>query len=116
MLFASIVLTPKKIIMSIKKQVLKSKPVCKVTFKITKDEAQGAKSAFLVGDFNNWNETSHPMKALKDGAFTIIENLETGKNYQFRYLLNGDTWLNESEADGYVNSGISSEENCVIEL
>ncbi len=102
--------------MSIKKQVLKSKPVCKVTFKLSKAEAQGAKTAFLVGDFNNWSETSHEMKALKDGSFSTNIDLETGKSYQFRYLLDGNTWLNESEADSYSNSGISNEENCVLEL
>ena len=38
--------------MSIKKQVIKTKPVVKVTFSI---EAKDANAAAVVGDFNNWN-------------------------------------------------------------
>jgi hypothetical protein len=41
--------------MSIKKQYLKSKPVCKVTFRIPKEVANGTRMAALVGEFNNWN-------------------------------------------------------------
>ena len=41
--------------MSIKKQFMKAKPVCKVTFSI---EAKDAKFAAVVGDFNNWDVNS----------------------------------------------------------
>ena len=41
--------------MSIKKQFLKSKPVCKVTFSLTKEEALNAEKIQLLGDFNEWN-------------------------------------------------------------
>jgi 1,4-alpha-glucan branching enzyme len=102
--------------MSIKKQVLKSKPVCKVTFKIEKENAMGAKSAFIVGEFNNWNETSHEMKVLKDGSFSINLDVETGRSYQFRYLLDGNIWINDSEADSYAASGIGEELNAVVVL
>jgi 1,4-alpha-glucan branching enzyme len=102
--------------MSIKKQILKSKPVCKVSFKLSNELAQGAKAAFLVGDFNNWNETSHEMKPLKDGSFSFSLDLETGHNYQFRYLLDGTTWINDDEADSYQPSGIGQEQNGIILL
>lgn len=102
--------------MSIKKQVLKSKPVCKVTFKIEKENALNAQSAFLVGEFNNWNEASHEMKALKDGSFSINIDLETGRSYQFRYLLDGAIWINDNEADSYEASGIGDEQNAVVVL
>ena len=39
--------------MAIKKQFIKSKPVCKVTFSL---EALEAESVSVVGDFNNWDE------------------------------------------------------------
>ena len=38
--------------MAIKKQFIKTKPVCKVTFSF---EAKEANTAAVVGDFNNWN-------------------------------------------------------------
>ena len=47
----------------LKKQPLKSKPVCKVTFMLP--ESVKAESAYLVGDFNNWDEKATEMKKLK---------------------------------------------------
>lgn len=102
--------------MGIKKQILKSKPVAKVSFKIAKNDANNAKQAALVGDFNNWSENSHPFKALKDGSFSITIELETGHNYQFRYLLDGTTWINDNEADSFQANGFGEEQNGVIEL
>ena len=45
--------------MSISKKFLKSKPVCKVTFTVGKEMADGAESVALLGEFNNWN-TAEP--------------------------------------------------------
>ena len=42
--------------------------------------------------------------------------LDSGKSYQFRYLIDGNRWLNDSEADRYTPSGIGNESNGVIEL
>ncbi len=84
----------------LKKQFLKSKPVCKVTF-YAPDSLQ-ADTVHLVGDFNNWSETDTPMKQLKDGRFSVTLDLETGREYQFRYLVNGTEWHNDWEADKYV--------------
>ena len=38
--------------MSVQKQYLKTKSVCKVTFNLPKDVARSAGSVYLVGDFN----------------------------------------------------------------
>lgn len=84
----------------LKKQFLKSKPVCKVTF-YTPDSLQ-ADTVHLVGDFNNWSEIDTPMKQLKDGRFSVTLDLETDREYQFRYLVNGTEWHNDWEADKYV--------------
>jgi methyl coenzyme M reductase subunit C len=42
--------------MSIKKQYLKTKPVCKVTFRLKKAQACGARKVSIAGDFNQWEE------------------------------------------------------------
>jgi 1,4-alpha-glucan branching enzyme len=101
--------------MSIKKQFLKSKPVCKVTFKVSKELANGASKVNLAGEFNHWNETSDEMDALKDGSFSLSLDLVAGGIYQFRYLLDGTTWINDEAADRYQDSGFNSQ-NSVIEL
>jgi 1,4-alpha-glucan branching enzyme len=102
--------------MSIKKKFLKSKPVCKVTFKLENGVTEGADSVHLVGDFNNWDPKGTPMKALKSGAFTATLDLESGNEYQFRYLVNGSTWANEEEADKQVPTEFHDAHNSVIEL
>lgn len=100
--------------MSFKKQYLKSKPVCKVTFKLTKEEAKNADSVKLLGDFNGWDKASQPMKKLKSGGFTATVNLDKGNEYQFRYLLDGKEWENDWNADQYIPSDLAYEDNSVV--
>ena len=73
--------------MPFKKLYLKSKPVCKVTFKLSKEEAKSANSVNLVGDFNDWDIAGTPMKKLKNGSFSATVELAKDANYEFRYLL-----------------------------
>lgn len=100
--------------MSLKKQYLKTKPVCKVTFRLPGELGKDADSAYLVGDFNNWDTQKTRMKKLKNGAFTVTLDLPINKEYQFRYFINQNKWENDWEADKYVPSGISSSENSVV--
>jgi len=93
-----------------KRQFLKTKPVCKVTFKL-KTEAE---SLALVGDFNNWNEASTPMKKAKDGTFSVSVEMESGREQQFRYLADGRKWLNDEAADKYVTTALGNENSVVI--
>lgn len=96
----------------LKKQSLKSKPICKVTF--TLPEAIKAETAYLVGDFNNWDEKATPMKLVKkNGQFNITLELETGREYQFRYLVNGTEWHNDWHADKYVPNPFSGDNSVV---
>ncbi|MFZ7127785.1 MAG: isoamylase early set domain-containing protein [Desulfobacterales bacterium] len=102
--------------MSIKKQYLKSRPVCKVTFKIPENLANSAQSAHVVGDFNNWSISEHPMKRQKNGAFSMTIDLEKGREYQFRYLLDSEVWENDPEADRYVPTPFGNSDNSVLIL
>ncbi|HLF64052.1 MAG TPA: isoamylase early set domain-containing protein [Saprospiraceae bacterium] len=102
--------------MSLKKQYLKSKPLCKVTFTLDKKHTNDAKNVSLLGDFNDWKEKkSNLMRKQKDGSFARTLDLEVGRVYQFRYLLDGETWFNDPKADGYALSEYGSE-NCLVEV
>lgn len=92
------------LIMSIKKQFLKSKPICKVSFKVNAKEAVGAKKVQVVGEFNNWNQSTVSMNELKSGDFTQTINLEQNNNYQFRYLIDGTKWINDAQADSKASN------------
>jgi len=101
--------------MSIEKKFVKTKPVCKVKFSLSGDQYKSASSILLVGDFNNWQIGETPFKKAKTGVWSVSLDLETGKEYQFRYLIDGTNWENDSEADNFVPSGLGSE-NSVIAL
>ena len=92
---------------------MKAKPVCKVTFKINKEIGKPSDKAFLVGDFNDWSKSSTPMKKLKSGEFSVTVDLEKGRDYEFKYLLDADAWENDWEADAYRTSDVG--ENSVVE-
>lgn len=101
--------------MSLKKQFLKSKPICKVTFSLDKSEVEGAKKIQVLGSFNNWNvEEGVAMKKFKNGNFKVTLDLATDCEYEFKYLVDGTNWLNDSEADKYVNNGITADDNSVV--
>jgi len=96
--------------MSIKKQYLKSKPVCKVTFTVDAEVINGGKEVALLGEFNEWNPKDATMRKLKDGSFTKTLELAPGKDYQFRYLIDRSRWINDSQVDKTL------EQNGVIAL
>ncbi len=100
-------------IMSIKKQFLKSKPVCKVSFKLSSEEAKNADKVQILGDFNKWKTSTKGMNKLKSGDFSQTLELESGKEYQFRYLINGEIWVNEPEADGMASNEFNSENSII---
>lgn len=102
--------------MSIKKQYLKSKPEAKVTFELPAEAAGEANKVTLVGEFNGWDEAATELKKLKSGVFKTTINLEVGKSYEFRYLIDGSTWENDWEADSYVPNNVTFEENSVVAL
>ena len=102
--------------MSIKKQFLKSKPVCKVTFRIPEEIGNSAQTAHVVGEFNDWSFLATPMRRLKSGAFTATLDLNQGREYQFRYLLDKKTWKNDAEADKFVPTPFGDSDNSVILL
>jgi len=101
--------------MSIKKQYLKSKPVCKVTLSWKNDELDNADKVNVLGDFNCWDiDQSFPMKKLKNGTFKTTIDLEVGHEYNFRYLVDGEVWVNDGQADKYVPTGLGVEDNSVV--
>jgi 1,4-alpha-glucan branching enzyme len=102
--------------MSIKKQPKKKVSVCTVTFQLLKEKVASAKDIHLVGDFNGWDTTATPMKKQRDGSFRVTLDLNQGREYQYRYLIDGSNWENDSDADKYIPSPFGDSENSVIIL
>ena len=100
--------------MSLKKQYLKTKERCKVTFRLPRAAAPEAKTVHIVGEFNDWSTVRTPMKRLKSGEFKVVMDLPPGRDYQFRYLIDQTLWENDWEADRYVKSDFGDCENSVV--
>ena len=84
----------------------------KVTFKLPADVAK--KSVYIVGDFNNWDETKQPMKLdKKTGVWSKSINLKPNAEYQFRYLVDENEWRNDEQADRYSSNPYMSENSVV---
>jgi 1,4-alpha-glucan branching enzyme len=101
-----------EIVMSIKKQFIKTKPVCKVTFSV---EAKEANTASVVGDFNNWNPAEGELSKLKNGTFKGVFELPKDASYEFKYVVDGD-FINEPEADAFKWNDFAGAENGVLEV
>lgn len=101
--------------MSIKKTYLKDGERCRVTFNLK--DYPGAKTVQILGDFNNWDRNSEPIKKTKTGVFSKSLTFDAGREYHFRYLIDHAVWENELEADKFVPNGFdSSDYNSVIVL
>jgi len=98
----------------IKKEYLKRKNKCRVTFWLPKEAVAGHASAHVVGDFNNWSPTADKMKKSRNGDYMLKIELEPGREYQFRYLIGGCVWENDWHADTYVCNPYGDSENSVI--
>ena len=61
--------------MSLKKSFSKDNKTCTVTFIVSKEAAQGAKTINLAGDFNSWSSTDTPLTLGNDGSFSVSLDL-----------------------------------------
>ncbi len=98
------------------KQYLKTKPICKVTFKVLKKHIGQARSVQIIGEFNNWDLNAPGMKKLKTGDFSCNIDLPTEQAYQFRYLVDKERWFNDENADAYLPSPFPGIDNSVIAI
>lgn len=99
---------------AMKKQYVKSKSTCKVTFRLPRDAAPDARSVTIVGDFNNWNVTQTPMKRLKSGDFTLTLELPCDREYNFRYLIDSNRWEKDWFADKHIPGESDVEDSVVV--
>ncbi len=97
-----------------KKQYLKSRSVCRVTFTLPNTVAPDAQSVALVGDFNNWSTDASIMKRIKDRGYTANLDLKPGREYRFRYLIDGNRWENDWNADRYEPNSFGSDDSIVV--
>lgn len=86
-----------------------------IIFTLPAEAVAEATEGLLLGDFNNWNESEGiKLKKQKDGSLKAVVQLEAGKTYQYRYLLNDGRWENDYHAQNYVPVSGLHIDNCLI--
>jgi 1,4-alpha-glucan branching enzyme len=53
------------------------------------------------------------MEKREDGDFTATVEVAAGKEYRFRYLIDGQRWENDWHADKYVKGPYGAEDSVV---
>ncbi|VAW31235.1 hypothetical protein MNBD_CHLOROFLEXI01-5371 [hydrothermal vent metagenome] len=81
----------------LKKKFFKTKDECEVTFEVNVEDA---KNVALVCEHNGWEPIQ--MKQSKKGPFRTKIRLPKEGQFQFRYLVDGQTWHNDKTADTYL--------------
>ncbi len=71
-----------------------------------------AERVAVCGDFTEWAPTL-VMKRSKHGQWRASVRLDAGRRYRFRYLVDGDRWENDREADGYEPNPFGSDDSVV---
>lgn len=73
----------------------------KVTFVLPKEAVENAETVAVLGDFNNW-QAGVVLTKQKDGSFKTAVELEKGRSYEYRFLINGEKWENDWSAEAYA--------------
>jgi 1,4-alpha-glucan branching enzyme len=82
-----------------------------ITFRLPPDV--DALSASVVGEFNEWNPEAGVMESRDDRGFETTLLLAPGRRYRYRYLLDGDRWVNDWQADGYAPNEFGGDDSVV---
>jgi 1,4-alpha-glucan branching enzyme len=82
-----------------KKQNTKN-ATCEVTFILS--SRLDANTVAVVGDFNSWDANGGLQMAKNEaGHWEATIKLDAKREYQYRYLIDGNDWLNDDEADKF---------------
>jgi 1,4-alpha-glucan branching enzyme len=84
----------------------------KVTFELPAEYA--GEKVCLCGEFNDWSADATPMTRRKDGRFSTTVTLDQGRTYRYRYLVDGERWVDDPSPDEYVDNGYGTKDSVVV--
>jgi hypothetical protein len=59
----------------------------------------GCREVHLVGDLTAWAPVA--MRGEPEGGFSIVMRLPRGRRWRYRFLVDGERWINDPAADDY---------------
>lgn len=89
----------------LKKRFFKTKDECEVAFELS--PAGGVERVSLVCEANGWEPIE--MKRNRQGRFRTRLRLPRERQYQFRYLIDRQEWVNDEAADAYLPNSFGGE-------
>ena len=63
----------------------------------------GCDCLYLVGRFNEWNESVYRMHCGEDGTWSLTLELEPRRKFQYRFRTSDGTWLDDPSAPPVPN-------------
>lgn len=76
--------------------------------------APAARVVALVGDFNQWDSSKHPMKLGPGGQWQVAVRLKSG-TYQYKFVVDGDRWEDDAaNPNKVVNEHGTSNSLCEV--
>jgi 1,4-alpha-glucan branching enzyme len=103
--------------MAIEKKYSSDKKICHLKFLLPKEINKNFNEISVVGDFNNWDPHKNKMTHTEpDGSISLVLDLESGKEYHFKYLCDNEVWLIEPDADKQVQTHYGDSQNSVLVL
>ncbi len=75
----------------------------------------GAKSVALVGDFNDWSVTAHPMTRDPSGDLWVATLRLAPGRYEYKFFVNGGSWWNDPDAPKVPNAWGSENSYLTVE-
>jgi Glycogen recognition site of AMP-activated protein kinase len=94
----------------VQKSYLKTKNAVKVKFSVKPELASNVAVLGLNGDWDN----AIVLTKKKDGSFVGEVSLEKESRHEFKYLIDGELWLNEAEADSEVENAFGGTNSVLI--
>lgn len=76
-----------------------SKSRCQITFWLPRESAPEARSIAVAGGFNDWDQYSHLLKRLENGEFKLVVEVQAGREYEFRFVIDDTRWENAWNVD-----------------
>jgi len=96
----------------IKKVNKRSSDQVKVTFVLPDDHPHGDEVS-VVGEFNDWTPGEHRFVRRSNQTYSTNVSLPEDGRYAFRYYSEDKGWIDEDEADDYVQNEYGAT-NCLV--
>ncbi len=93
-----------------------TQPICKVTFSLPVDNVGEHRDIRVLGEFNNWSWNDAPPMQREESNYFVTLELPNGtyREYQFRYCVDKQFWLNDPSTDGLVYNEFGTQNSLLV--